>query len=209
MLNLSRGNNGNTQNPGAGVSAGAISLQKGQRVDLTKGNPSLDKIHVGLGWDVNEFHGAAFDLDASVFLVGKSGKIEDQKNFIFFNNLQSPNGAVKHTGDNLTGEGDGDDESIKVQLSAVPADVDKIIFTVSIYEAGRRSQNFGMVSNAFIRIVDEATGQEKLRFDLTEDFSMEQSVVVGELYRHGAEWKFNAVGRGIAGEIDQLVAMYM
>lgn len=202
-MNLNRGNT-----PSATPSS-PVSLVKGERVSLTKGNASLNHIHVGLGWDVNNRIGSDFDLDASVFMVGENERVSDPKHFIYFNNLQSPEGSVVHTGDNLTGDGDGDDESIKVRLSDVPQSVKKLIFTVSIYDAGRRKQNFGQVENAFIRIVDETTGAEIIRFDLTEDFSLAKSLVVGELYRHNNEWKFNASGNGIDGEIDQLVTRYM
>lgn len=209
MINLGR-NNGPTNSLGGGSSlSSSLNLTKGERVSLVKGNANLDKIHVGLGWDVNTTGGADFDLDASVFMVGASGKVEKQKNFVFFNNLQSPCGSVVHTGDNLTGEGDGDDESIKVTLSKVPADVQKLIFTVSIYEAQNRRQNFGQVENAFIRIEDEATGHEFLRFDLTENYSNASSVIVGEIYRYNGEWKFNAVGNGVRDEIGGLVNRYM
>lgn len=178
----------------------AISLQKGQKVDLTKGNPSLSKIIVGLGWDVNKYDGSAdFDLDASAFLVGENGRVLSDSDFIFYSNLQHSSGAVIHTGDNLTGEGEGDDEVIKVDLKAVPANIAKIAFTVTIYEADVRAQNFGQVSNAYIHIVDETTGKEIIRYDLGEDFSVETAVVVGELYRHNGEWKFNAIGSGFAG----------
>lgn len=203
---------GRTNQPSASpavAGVGTVNLSKGQRVSLTKENPNLNKIHVGLGWDVNQVGGTDFDLDASLFLLGKSGKVDEQRNFIFFNNLQNPNGSVRHTGDNLTGAGDGDDESIKVELTNVPMDVEKIVFTVSIYQAVMRKQNFGMVSNAFIRIVDEASGKELLRYDLTEDYSLSSSLIVGELYRHNGEWKFNAVGTGVAEEINGLVARYL
>jgi len=206
MINLGRENTSNSTV--GGVSHG-LSLTKGERVDLTKGNANLDKILVGLGWDENSNSGADFDLDASVFMVGKSGKVEQTKNFIFFNNLQSPNGSVVHTGDNLTGDADGDDETVKVSLSKVPLDVEKIIFTVSIYQAKQRRQNFGQVTNAYIHILDEMTGAELLRFDLTEDYSHADSVIVGEIYRHNNEWKFSATGNGISGEIDALVAKFM
>lgn len=178
----------------------AINLQKGQKVDLTKGNPSLSKILVGLGWDVNRYDGSAdFDLDAAAFLVGADGKVPSDSDFIFYSNLQHSSGAVIHTGDNLTGEGEGDDEVIKVDLKAVPENISRIAFTVTIYDADVRMQNFGQVSNAYIRIVDETTGKEIVHFDLGEDFSVETAVVVGELYRYNGEWKFNAIGSGFAG----------
>ena len=186
-----------------------INLTKGQKVSLTKGNPGLKKIMVGLGWDVNQFDtGADFDLDASVFLAGANGKCPTEKEFIFYGNLEHTSGAVKHMGDNLTGEGDGDDEQIEVDLSLVPANIEKIAFTVTIYHAENRHQNFGQVSNAYCRIVDENTNEELIRFDLGEDFSIETAVVVGELYKHNGEWKFNAIGSGFQGGLAALCGHY-
>jgi tellurium resistance protein TerD len=183
----------------------AISLQKGQKVDLTKGNAGLTKIFVALGWDTNKYDGGHdFDLDASAFLCGENGKVKADSDFVFYGNLMHSSASVEHTGDNLTGEGDGDDEVIKVDLSKVPADVAKIDFTVTIHEAETRAQNFGMVSNAYIRVVNEAGGQELIRYDLGEDYSVETAIVVGELYRHGAEWKFNAIGSGFSGGLKAL-----
>ncbi|MCI7351089.1 MAG: TerD family protein [Ruminococcus sp.] len=183
----------------------AISLQKGQKIDLTKTNPGLTKVLVGLGWDTNKYDGGAdFDLDAAVFLLGDSGKVNSDADFVFYGNLKHVSGSVEHQGDNLTGAGDGDDEQIKVDLAAVPANVSKIDFTVTIYDAEARRQNFGQVSNAFIRIVNEATGEELLRFDLGEDFSIETAVVVAELYRNNGEWKFNAIGSGFSGGLAAL-----
>lgn len=182
-----------------------ISLSKGEKVDLTKGNPGLKNIMVGLGWDVNAYDsGAAFDLDAAAFLLGGNGKCPTEKEFVFYGNLEHPSGAVKHMGDNLTGEGDGDDEQIQIDLSKIPANVDRIAFTVTIYDAESRRQNFGQVSNAFIRIVDEATNTELIRYDLGEDFSIETAVNVGEMYRHNGEWKFNAIGSGFQGGLAAL-----
>ena len=186
-----------------------INLSKGQKVDLTKGNASLKHIMVGLGWDVNAFDsGADFDLDAYAFMCGVNGKCPTEKEFVFYGNLEHPSGAVKHQGDNLTGEGDGDDEQIFVDLKAIPESVDKIAFTVTIYEAQERRQNFGQVSNAYIRIVDEDTNQELIRYDLGEDFSIETAIVVGELYRHNGEWKFNAIGSGFQGGLAALCGHY-
>ena len=186
-----------------------INLSKGQKVDLTKGNASLKHIMVGLGWDVNAFDsGADFDLDASAFMCGANGKCPTEKEFVFYGNLEHPSGAVKHQGDNLTGEGDGDDEQIFVDLKAIQESVDKIAFTVTIYEAQERRQNFGQVSNAYIRIVDEDTNQELIRYDLGEDFSIETAIVVGELYRHNGEWKFNAIGSGFQGGLAALCGHY-
>jgi len=184
-------------NKGSVFMAAVISLQKGQKIDLTKGNPGLSKIIVGLGWDTNKYSGGAdFDLDASVFLIDKNGKAGGIEDFIYYNNLVGGKGSVTHTGDNLTGEGDGDDEQVKVDLALVPVHVDKIAFAVTIHEAAQRSQNFGQVSNAFVRVVNETDGKEVMRYDLGEDFSVETAVVVGELYRNNTEWKFNAIGSG-------------
>ena len=187
----------------------AVSLTKGQKVDLTKGNPGLSKLLIGLGWDTNKYDGgSAFDLDAAAFLLGGSGKVASDGDFVFYGNLKHASGSVEHLGDNLTGEGEGDDEQIKIDLSAVPASVEKIDFTVTIYEAEERRQNFGQVSNAFIRVVDETTGTELIRYDLGEDFSIETAVVVGELYRNNGEWKFNAVGSGFQGGLHALCLNY-
>lgn len=186
-----------------------INLQKGQKVDLTKGNPGLKNIMVGLGWDVNQYDGGAdFDLDAAAFLLGDSGKVNTSDDFVFYGNLKHVSEAVVHMGDNLTGEGDGDDEQITVDLSKVPASITRIAFTVTIYDAEVRKQNFGQVSNAYIRIADESTGQELIRFDLGEDFSIETAVVVGELYKHNGEWKFNAIGSGFQGGLAALCGNY-
>ena len=182
-----------------------ISLSKGQKVDLTKGNPGLSKILVGLGWDTNKYDGGYdFDLDAAAFILGANGKVLSDADFVFYNNLKHSSGAVQHMGDNLTGSGEGDDEQIKIDLAKVPANVEKIAFTVTIHEAEERHQNFGQVSNAFIRIADETTGQNLIRYDLGEDFSVETAVVVGELYRNAGEWKFNAIGSGFKGGLRAL-----
>lgn len=186
-----------------------INLTKGQKVDLTKGNPGLKNIMVGLGWDVNAFDsGADFDLDAAAFMVGADGRCPTDKEFVFYGNLEHTSGAVKHMGDNLTGAGEGDDEQILLDLTTIPGNIEKVAFTVTIYEAETRRQNFGQVSNAFIRIVDEATGTELIRYDLGEDFSIETAVVVGELYRHNGEWKFNAIGSGFQGGLAALCGHY-
>ena len=186
-----------------------INLTKGQKVDLTKGNPGLKNVMIGLGWDVNAFDsGFDFDLDASAFLVGENGKCPTEKEFIFYGNLSHVSEAVKHMGDNLTGEGDGDDEQILVDLTKIPANISKVAFTVTIYDAEKRRQNFGQVSNAYIRIVDESTGTEVIRYDLGEDFSIETAVVVGEIYRYNGEWKFNAIGSGFQGGLAALCANY-
>lgn len=187
----------------------AINLSKGQKVDLTKGNPGLKNIMVGLGWDANVFDsGADFDLDASAFLLGENGKCPTEWEFIFYGNLEHASESVKHMGDNLTGEGEGDDEQIQIDLTKIPANISKVAFTVTIYEADQRGQNFGQVSNSFIRIVDESTGTELIRYDLGEDFSIETAVVVGELYRHNGEWKFNAIGSGFQGGLAALCGHY-
>ena len=183
----------------------AISLKKGQKVDLTKTNPGLKEILIGLGWDTNKYDGGFdFDLDSSVFLLGADSKVTDGGDFIFFNNLKHSSGSVEHLGDNLTGAGDGDDEEIKIDLSKVPDNIEKIAFTVTIYDADARKQNFGQVENAFIRVFDELNGKELIRYDLDEDFSIETAVIVGELYRNKGEWKFNAVGSGFEGGLAAL-----
>ena len=186
-----------------------VCLQKGQKVSLTKGNPGLTKVVVGLGWDVNAFDtGGSFDLDAAAFMLTDSGKVSCQNDFIYYGNLTHPSGSVQHQGDNLTGVGEGDDEQIKIDLSKVPANITKIAFTVTIYDAEARHQNFGQVNNAFVRIYNEANGEELLRYDLGEDFSIETAAVFGELYKHGDEWKFNAIGSGYQGEIAALCNNY-
>ena len=174
----------------------SVSLSKGGNVSLTKEAPGLTAVLVGLGWDARTTTGTDFDLDASALMVGTSGKILSDAHFIFFNNLTSPDGSVEHTGDNLTGEGEGDDEVIKVNLAGVPAEVDKIVVTVSIYDAEARQQSFGQVRNAYIRVVNQADNTEITRYDLSEDASTETAMIFGELYRNGADWKFRAVGQG-------------
>jgi tellurium resistance protein TerD len=176
----------------------SVSLTKGGNVSLTKEAPGLTAVSVGLGWDARTTTGADFDLDASAIICGADGKVLSDKHFVFFNNLASPDGNVQHTGDNLTGEGDGDDESINVNLAALTADTDKVAFTVSIYDAGSRGQSFGQVRNAYIRVVNQNGGAEITRYDLSEDYSTETALVFGELYRNGADWKFRAVGQGYA-----------
>lgn len=187
----------------------AISLKKGQKVDLTKTNPGLKNVLIGLGWDTNKYDGGKdFDLDSSVFLLGANNKVASDDDFVFYGNLKHKSGAVEHMGDNLTGAGEGDDEQIKIDLSKVPAEVEKIDFTVTIYEAEERKQNFGQVENAFIRVVNQATGEELIRYDLGEDFSIETAVVIGELYRNKGEWKFNAIGSGFSGGLASLGKNY-
>jgi tellurium resistance protein TerD len=182
-----------------------INLSKGQRVDLTKTNPGLTKVIIGLGWDTNRYHGGYdFDLDACAFLTDANSRVNEETDFIFYNNLIHGSGAVEHTGDNRTGEGDGDDEQIKIDFSKIPANIHRIAITVTIHEAEARSQNFGQVSNSFVRVVDEDSGREILRFDLGEDFSVETAIVVCELYKHNGDWKFNAIGSGFAGGLAAL-----
>ncbi len=186
-----------------------INLSKGQKVDLTKGNPGLKNVMVGLGWDVNAFDsGADFDLDAAAFMVGSNGKCPTEKEFVFYGNLEHPSGAIKHMGDNRTGDGEGDDEQIEVNLADIPANIEKIAFTATIYDAETRRQNFGQVSNAYIRLVNVETNEEIIRYDLGEDFSIETAVVVGEIYRHNGEWKFNAIGSGFQGGLAALCGHY-
>jgi len=175
-----------------------VSLSKGGNVSLSKEAPGLTAVVVGLGWDARSTTGSDFDLDASAILCTSAGRVLSDAHFVFFNNLKSPDGAVEHTGDNLTGEGEGDDEQVKVNLSLVPVEVDKIVFPVSIYDAESRRQSFGQVSNAFIRVVNQAGGAEITRYDLSEDASTETAMVFGEIYRNGADWKFRAVGQGYA-----------
>ena len=186
-----------------------VSLSKGQKVNLTKDNPGLSKVGVGLGWDTNQFDtGGDFDLDASAFLLSDSGKVSSQDDFIFYGNLNHVSGSVIHQGDNRTGTGEGDDELINVDLSKVPDNITRITFTATIHEAEERRQNFGQVSNAYIRVFDEANGNEILRYDLGEDFSIETAVVFGELYKNNGEWKFNALGSGYQGGLAALCASY-
>ncbi len=186
-----------------------VSLQKGQKVSLTKDTPGLKKGVVGLGWDVNAFDtGGDFDLDAAAFLLNDTGRVGSSSDFVFYGNLSHPSGSVVHQGDNLTGVGDGDDEQIKIDLSKVPDNITKIAFTVTIYEPEQRKQNFGQVNNAFIRIYNEENGEEMLRYDLGEDFSIETAAVFGELYKSGSEWKFNAIGSGFQGGLAALCANF-
>ena len=174
-----------------------INLSKGQKVDLTKGNPGLKNIMIGLGWDVNMYDsGAAFDLDAAAFMVGENGKCPRETDFIFYGNLEHQSGALKHMGDNLTGAGDGDDEQIVVDLSMIPQQYDRIVLVVNIYQAFQRNQHFGLIQNAFIRLVDGRTNVEMCKYNLTENYSGMTSMIFGEVYRNNGEWKFNAIGQG-------------
>ena len=186
----------------------AVSLTKGGNVSLTKSAPGLKNILIGLGWDVRVTDGADFDLDASLFILGPNEKVRADSDFIFYNNLKSPDGLVEHTGDNRTGAGEGDDEAIRANLDGLPSEVTKLAVAVTIHEAQRRWQNFGMVRAAFIRIVDEATGQEITRYDLSEDASTDTAMVFGEIYRIGSEWKFRAVGQGFQGGLGPLAKHY-
>ena len=186
----------------------ALSLQKGGNISLSKEDPSLKKILIGLGWDERATSGSDFDLDASLFMVGSDGKVRDDSDFIFYGQLQSKDGSVVHTGDNLTGEGEGDDEAIKVDLEKVPKDIQKLVVTVTIYDAQKRKQNFGMVENAFIRVVNNEVHNEIVRYDLTEDYSTETALEFGEVYRHNGEWKFRAVGQGYNGGLLTMCQRY-
>ncbi|WP_026477775.1 TerD family protein [Alkaliphilus transvaalensis] len=186
-----------------------INLSKGQKIDLTKGSPNLSKIIVGLGWDTNKYSGGYdFDLDASAFIVRENGKALNEDDFVFYNNLQGAGGSVIHTGDNLTGEGEGDDEEVKIDFSKVPSYVDRIAITVTIHDAIQRAQNFGQVSNAYVRVVNEETNQEILRYDLAEEFSIETALVVCEIYRYNNEWRFSAIGSGFQGGLAALCNNY-
>ncbi|WP_137724527.1 TerD family protein [Prescottella subtropica] len=185
-----------------------VSLTKGGNVSLTKEAPGLTAVAVGLGWDVRTTTGQDFDLDASAIGLGADKKVVSDQHFVFFNNLKSPDGSIEHTGDNTTGEGEGDDEVIKVDLAAVPANIDSIVFPVSIYDADNRSQSFGQVRNAYIRVANQADNSELARYDLSEDASTETAMVFGELYRNGADWKFRAVGQGYASGLSGIARDY-
>lgn len=186
----------------------ALSLQKGGNISLSKQDANLSRILVGLGWDPRSTDGQQFDLDASAFLLTASGKVRGDHDFIFYNQLRSLEGSVEHAGDNRDGQGDGDDEVIKIDLKRVPAEVEKVAVSVTIDQADVRRQNFGQVGGAFIRIVNEENGQELTRYDLGEDFSTETAVIFGEVYRHGGEWKFRAVGQGYTGGLGPLARNY-
>ena len=186
----------------------AISLNKGGNLSLSKTDPSLNQVLIGLGWDARATDGADFDLDASAFLLAANDKVRGETDFIFYNQTRSPEGSVEHTGDNRTGAGDGDDEAVKIDLSKVPADVQKIAITVTIHDAESRGQNFGQVQNAFIRVINNQTNVEIVRFDLNEDYSTETAMIFGELYRHNGEWKFRAVGQGYNGGLRAMCGQY-
>lgn len=186
----------------------AVSLSKGGNVSLSKEAPGLKHVVIGLGWDPRVTDGQEFDLDASVFLCGEDGKVRGDTDFVFYNNKVGGDGAVEHQGDNKTGEGEGDDEQVKIDLSSVPADVKKLAFAVTIHEAESRKQNFGMVSNAFMRVVNGEDGKELARYDLSEDYSTETAMIFGEVYRHGDEWKFKAIGQGFGGGLHPLASSF-
>jgi stress response protein SCP2 len=201
----------------------AINLQKGQRVDLTKSNPGLSKIMVGLGWDPVQSGGggglfgglfggssaANVDCDASVIMLGANDKLQNNKDVIYFGNLKSNDGSVQHSGDNLTGDGDGDDEQVMIDLSRVPSNIQKLVFVVNIYDCVKRKQHFGMIKNAFIRVVNPGNNQELLHYNLTDNYSGLTCLVTGEIYRHGNEWKFAAIGNGTnAASLSEVVRSF-
>jgi tellurium resistance protein TerD len=186
----------------------SVSLTKGGNVSLTKEAPGLTNVVVGLGWDARTTTGVEYDLDASAIVAGADGKVLSDKHFIFFNNKVSPDGTIEHTGDNLTGEGEGDDEQVKVNLAGMAPEADKIVFMVSIYEGDTKGQSFGQVRNAFIRVVNAADNKELARYDLSEDASTETAMVFGEVYRHGSDWKFRAVGQGYASGLTGIARDY-
>ncbi|NVZ09876.1 TerD family protein [Allochromatium humboldtianum] len=186
----------------------AISLNKGGNVNLSKEAPNLENVLVGLGWDARATDGQDFDLDASLFMVKDDGKVPSDAYFIFYNQPKSPEGAIEHTGDNRTGAGEGDDESVHVTLSKVPAEVQRLVIVVTIHDADARRQNFGQVSNAFVRIVNRDNNQEVVRFDLSEDYSTETAMIFGEIYRHSGDWKFRAVGQGYSGGLRALALQH-
>lgn len=185
-----------------------ISLNKGGNLSLSKTDPSLNQVLIGLGWDARATDGVDFDLDASAFLLAANDKVRGETDFIFYNQTRSPEGSVEHTGDNRTGAGDGDDEAVKIDLAKVPTEVQKIAITVTIHDAESRGQNFGQVQNAFIRVVNDQTNVEIVRFDLNEDYSTETAMIFGELYRHNGEWKFRAVGQGYNGGLSAMCRQY-
>lgn len=186
----------------------ALTLSKGGNLSLSKTDPTLKKLLVGLGWDERVTSGASFDLDASVFLLNANEKVRSDKDFIFYNQLSSIEGSVQHMGDNRSGAGEGDDESIKINLDLVPADVVKMVVAVTIHDAQAKGQNFGQIQNAFIRVVNEETGVEVVRYDLAEDYSTETAMVFGEIYRNNNEWKFRAIGQGYAGGLSAMCQRY-
>ena len=186
----------------------AISLSKGGNISLTKTAPELKNVLIGLGWDARSTDGYDFDLDASLFMLCDNGKVRSEREFIFYSQLTSPCGSIEHTGDNRTGDGDGDDEQIKIHLDKIPSEISRLAITVTIYDAVARKQNFGQVSDAFIRIVNLDNDIEIARFDLSEDYSTETAMIFGEIYRHNGEWKFKAVGQGYSGGLEAMCHQY-
>lgn len=187
----------------------SVSLVKGQKVDLTKGNPGLTTIKIGLGWDVNRFDASdSFDMDVAAFLLGSDGKVTNDNDFVFYNNPSHGSGCLVYSGDNRTGEGDGDDETMVINLSKVPSNIERIVFTASIYDAQTRCHNFGMISNSYIRGVDESNGEELFKYELDEDFSTGTGLLAGEIYRRGGEWKFNALGNETQGGLENIAKLY-
>ncbi len=186
----------------------AISLNKGGNLSLSKTVPTLKNILLGLGWEARSSDGSDFDLDASAFLLADSGKVRSDEDFIFYNQLKSPCGAIEHTGDNRTGAGDGDDEAIKINLTKVAPDIKRIVICVTIHDADKRKQSFGQVNGAFMRVVNMDDNAEIVRFDLSEDYSTETAMIFGEVYRHNEEWKFKAVGQGFAGGLNAMCKQF-
>jgi tellurium resistance protein TerD len=186
----------------------AISLNKGGNINLSKTDPNLKNIIMGLGWDARATDGADFDLDASAFMLKENGKVRTDSDFIFYNQMRSTCGSIEHTGDNRTGAGDGDDEQIVVLLDRIPADIHRVVFTVTIHDADARRQNFGQISSAYVRVINQETNAEVARYDLSEDASIETAMIFGEIYRYGGEWKFKAVGQGYAGGLGPLASQY-
>lgn len=186
----------------------SVSLKKGGNLNLSKESPGLSKITVGLGWSARQTFGAAFDLDASAFLLKENGRVRGDTDFIFYNQLESTCQSVAHTGDNRTGEGDGDDEAIQVDLDKIPSAIQRVVFTTTIFDHQSRNQNFGQIEDAYIRVVDEMSGREIARYDLSEDSSTETAMIFGEIYRHNGDWKFRAVGQGFAGGLGEMAKNY-
>lgn len=186
----------------------ALTLSKGENLSLSKTDPGLKRVIIGLGWDPRSTDGQEFDLDASAFLLAETGKVQSSADFVFYNQMRSACGSVEHTGDNRTGQGEGDDEQLKVDLSAVPAAVQRVAITVTIHDADVRKQSFGQVGNAFIRVVNADTNSEVVRYDLSEDYSTETAMIFGEVYRNGSEWKFKAVGQGYAGGLKAMCSQF-
>ncbi|PXX74495.1 TerD family protein [Rivihabitans pingtungensis] len=185
-----------------------VSLRKGENVSLSKNEPDLCHVLIGLGWEARSSNGSDFDLDASLFMLTAHGRVRGDTDFIFYGQLTSPCGSIEHTGDNKTGAGEGDDEAIRVTLNKVPVDIERLVVAVTIHEAEQRQQSFGQVRDAFVRLVNTDNNQEILRFDLSEDYSTETALIFGEIYRRGSEWKFRAVGQGYSGGLLALCTQY-